>query len=181
MDLAANARELLEARYLRRDLDGRIVETFPQLCERVATAIAKAEWSYGQAEAVNRWAARFFDAIVNRDVMPNSPTLMNAGTPGGQLFACFVNPLEDSMASICHALTLQALIQKSGGGTGFDFSPLRPKFDLVQSTRGVASGPVSFLRLFDAMTAAIKQGGRRRGRTWAFCGWTTRKSERSRT
>lgn len=163
VDLAANAAELLETRYFRRDSEGRITETFPQLCERVATTVAKAEWPYGRANAVNRWAARFYDALIARNVMPNSPTLMNAGLPAGQLFACFVNPLEDSMTSICESLTLQALIQKSGGGTGFDFSRLRPKDDIVQSTHGVASGPASFLLLYDALTAAVKQGGGRRG------------------
>jgi ribonucleoside-diphosphate reductase alpha chain len=159
--LTANARRVLEARYLQRDAAGRLIEDYEGLCRRVAAAVAAAEASYGgDIEAV---AERFFQALWRREFLPNSPTLMNAGTSHGQLAACFVLPVADSLVSIFEATKRMAVIHQSGGGTGFAFSRLRAAGDAVQSSPGVASGPVSFLGVFDATTNVIKQGGRRRG------------------
>ena len=154
---------MLEARYLRRDLNGNIVETPDELFARVAEAVAQGERSSGGPAAVYRWSQRFLDCLTALDFLPNSPTLMNAGTDLGMLSACFVLPVEDSMDGIFGSLHLGAIIHKVGGGTGYGFSRLRPKGDIVRSTRGVASGPVSFMRIFDAATEHVKQGGRRRG------------------
>ncbi len=159
--LSPNARRVLEARYLARDATGRPVEDFEGLCRRVAGAVASVERDRGgDAEAV---AERFAGALLRREFLPNSPTLMNAGTRLGQLSACFVLPLEDSLEGIFESAKRMAVIHQSGGGTGFSFSALRPEGDEVQRTQGVASGPVSFLRVFDAVTSVVKQGGRRRG------------------
>jgi len=159
--LSANALRVLEARYLLRDAAGRAIEDFEGLCRRVAAAVAAAEPGFGgDAGAVSE---RFFRALFAREFLPNSPTLMNAGTPLGQLSACFVLPIEDSLESIFEAAKRMAVIHQSGGGTGFSFSRLRPAGDSVQSSPGIASGPVSFIGVFDAATAVIKQGGRRRG------------------
>jgi ribonucleoside-diphosphate reductase alpha chain len=163
LSLTDNARHVLEARYLRRDADGNAVETPQDLFARVARAVASAERGFGGADAIARWEQAFFDVMARLDFLPNSPTLMNAGTPAGQLAACFVLPVEDSMEAIFEALKLMALIQQSGGGTGFSFSRLRPHGDLVAPTGGSASGPVSFMRIFDCATENIRQGGRRRG------------------
>lgn len=159
--LSANARRVLEARYLQRDASGRLIEDFEGLCRRVAGAVAEAESAFGGDVARTR--ELFFDALARREFLPNSPTLMNAGTPLGQLSACFVLPIEDSLESIFDAVKRMAVIHQSGGGTGFSFSRLRPAGDTVKSSPGVASGPVSFLGVFDAATSVIKQGGRRRG------------------
>lgn len=159
--LTPNAERVLEARYLARDDAGRIVESWDGLCRRVARGVAaiEKEWG-GEAE---RWEEAFFGAIQRREFLPNSPTLMNAGTEIGQLAACFVLPVEDTLASVFEAVKEMAVIHQSGGGTGFDFSSLRPTGDVVQGTPGVASGPVAFMGVFDAATAVVKQGGRRRG------------------
>ncbi len=156
-----NSQRVLEARYLLRDSGGRILEDFEGLCDRVAGAVAGAEREFGGDEPAV--AEAFATALARREFLPNSPTLMNAGTPIGQLAACFVLPVEDSLESIFESVKRMAVIHQSGGGTGFSFSHLRPKGDEVQGSRGVASGPVSFLEVFDAATAVIVQGGRRRG------------------
>jgi ribonucleoside-diphosphate reductase alpha chain len=161
--LTLNARRVLEARYLRRDAKRRVVESPEALFHRVARAVAQAELLLGTAKAADHWQQRFLDLLASLDFLPNSPALMNAGTPLGQLAACFVLPVEDSMESIFDALRAMALIQRTGGGTGFAFSRLRPAGDPVASTGGEASGPVSFMRIFDTATEHIRQGGRRRG------------------
>lgn len=161
--LTNNALRVLEARYLRRDGQGRLVETPTDLFRRVARGVAAGEARFGGPAASARWEEAFFAALAGLDFLPNSPTLMNAGTPLGQLSACFVLPVEDSMAEIFESLKLMALVQQSGGGTGFSFSRLRPRGDVVASTGGAASGPVSFMRIFDCATENIRQGGKRRG------------------
>ncbi|HEU5319827.1 MAG TPA: adenosylcobalamin-dependent ribonucleoside-diphosphate reductase, partial [Methylomirabilota bacterium] len=163
MELSANALRVLEARYLRRDPAGCVVETPAELFHRVARAVAHAELLLGTAAAAERWQATFHRLLTSLDFLPNSPTLMNAGTPLGQLSACFVLPVDDSLDAIFDALRAMALLQRSGGGTGFAFSRLRPRGDVLASTGGEASGPVSFMRVFDCATQNIKQGGRRRG------------------
>ncbi|MGE5194578.1 MAG: adenosylcobalamin-dependent ribonucleoside-diphosphate reductase, partial [Deltaproteobacteria bacterium] len=163
MTLTANAKRVLEARYLRRDAARNIVESPEQLFRRLARSIAAAEMRYGGNGAAARFETAFFELLSSLEFLPNSPTLMNAGTPIGQLSACFVLPVEDSMVEIFDSLKLMALIQQSGGGTGFSFSRLRPRGDLVATTGGTASGPVSFMRIFDCATENIRQGGKRRG------------------
>lgn len=159
--LSENARRVLEARYLLRDENNVLVEDFEALCARVAAAVAEAEREHGVD--LPALTERFRSALSDREFLPNSPTLMNAGTPVGQLAACFVIPIEDSLESIFEAVKRMAGIHQSGGGTGFDFSRLRPAGDVVRATHGIASGPVSFLSVFDAATGVVKQGGRRRG------------------
>ena len=161
LKLSVNAVEVLNKRYLRRDERGRVAETPGGMFERVAAHVSRAEEMYG-GDAEN-FRARFLKMMRELDFLPNSPSLMNAGLPLGQLSACFVLPVEDSLPGIFDALKNMALIHQSGGGTGFSFSRLRPKDDVVQATGGVASGPVSFMRIFDTATDVIKQGGRRRG------------------
>ncbi len=156
-----NARRVLEARYLLRDAQGALAEDWEGLCRRVARAVAEVERDFGEDWLASE--AAFADLMLSRTFLPNSPTLMNAGTELGQLAACFVLPVEDSLESIFDTVKRMALIHQSGGGTGFSFSRLRPEGDLVRRTHGVASGPVSFMRVFDAVTSVIKQGGRRRG------------------
>ena len=159
--LTPNAERVLEARYLARDAAGRIAEDWDGLCRRVARGVAAAERELGGDAA--RFEEACFEALRNREFLPNSPTLMNAGTEIGQLAACFVLPVEDTLESVFEALKRMAVIHQSGGGTGFCFSSLRPAGDTVQGTPGVASGPVAFMGVFDAATAVVKQGGRRRG------------------
>ncbi len=163
LKLSVNAVRVLERRYLRRDEEGRVVETPMGMFRRVAVAIAKAELNYGSESNASRWEEEFLRVMSSLDFLPNSPTLMNAGLPMGQLSACFVIPVEDSMPGIFRALTEMALIHQTGGGTGFSFSRLRPNGDIVGSTKGVASGPVSFMHVYDTATEVVKQGGRRRG------------------
>jgi len=161
--LSSNALHVLQARYLRRDEEGLIVESPEQLFERVARAVAQAELFHGNARQAAYWEEEYFKLLSSLDFLPNSPTLMNAGTRLGQLSACFVLPVEDTMEGIFESLKNMALIQRTGGGTGFSFSRLRPRGDLVSSTGSEASGPVSFMKIFDSATEHIKQGGKRRG------------------
>ena len=159
--LTVNSLEVLRKRYLLRDETGRIIETPAQMFLRVARAIAKVDKNYGGNPKESE--KTFYEMMAKLEFLPNSPTLFNAGTKLGQLSACFVLPVEDSLKSIFTAVKNMAIIEQSGGGVGFDFSKLRPKGDIVKSTKGVASGPVSFMRVFDVATDVIKAGGKRRG------------------
>src|SRR5438046_1706895 len=168
LDLSPNAITVLERRYLVKDDQGAPVEHAEDLFWRVARTIAEPDGRYGaSAKAVEGLAETFFELMATRVWMPNSPTLMNAGRPLGQLSACFVLPIDDALSNdrsgIYDTLRAMALVHQSGGGTGFSFSRLRPKNDVVRSTMGVASGPVSFMKLYDASTDVVKQGGTRRG------------------
>ncbi len=170
LNLSENARRVLKRRYLKKNRKGKVIETPEQMFRRVARHIAKAEKKYGNpsTEQVDRWEETFNAIMTEGKFLPNSPTLMNAGRRLGQLAACFVLPVEDSMEGIFGALHHAALIHKSGGGTGFAFSRLRPKNSTVGTTGGVASGPVSFMKIFNTATEQVKQGGTRRGANMAI-------------
>lgn len=166
LKFSANALKVLEERYLLKDEQGKIVETPTQMFKRVARAVAAIDKKYGGNAKKTEQA--FFEAMKNLEFLPNSPTLFNTGTKLGQLAACFVLPIEDNLDSIFTTLKNMAIIQQSGGGTGFSFSRLRPRGDIVKSTKGTASGPVSFVKVYDIATEVIKQGGKRRGANMAI-------------
>lgn len=159
-----NALEILRMRYLLKDENGNVIESADDRCWSVAVEIASAELTWKQKEDAEAIAGEFYKMMVERKFVPNSPTLMNAGKSNNlQYSACYVLPVEDSIAGIFESIKDAAIIHKSGGGTGFSFSRIRPREDMVSTTKGVASGPVSFMKVFDAATESLKQGGTRRG------------------
>lgn len=163
LGLSVNAIKVLQRRYLLQNEKGKILETPSQLFRRVARAVAAVETKYGQKYDVKKIENKFYRVMSRLEFLPNTPTLMNAGTKVGQLSACFVIPVGDSLPEIFEAVKWTAIIHQSGGGTGFNFSHLRPQGDSVKSTGGIASGPVRFMTIFDKTTEVIKQGGKRRG------------------
>ena len=168
LKLSVNATTVLKRRYLMKNEKGEVIETPKELFTRVAKAVAAPDAIYGKVSDIIKTEEEFFSMMANLEFIPNTPTLMNAGTPVGQLAACFVLPVEDSIEGIFETLKDMALIHQSGGGTGFSFSRLRPKNDIVKATGGIASGPVSFMTIYDAATDVVKQGGRRRGANMAI-------------
>ncbi|MBW2238236.1 MAG: vitamin B12-dependent ribonucleotide reductase [Deltaproteobacteria bacterium] len=168
LQLSKNAKNVLRRRYLKKDNNGKVVETPEKMFKRVARHIAKAEKKYGNDADVKKMENIFYNMMTELKFLPNSPTLMNSGRRLGQLAACFVLPVEDSMEGIFDALKNAAIIHKSGGGTGFSFSRLRPKDSRVGTTGGIASGPVSFMKIFNTATEQVKQGGTRRGANMAI-------------
>jgi ribonucleoside-diphosphate reductase alpha chain len=164
LKLPLNAILVLERRYLRKDEKGKVIESTSQMFRRIAKSVAAAERNYGKSDAqVTKYEEEFYRILTRLEFIPNSPTLMNAGTMFRQLSACFVLPIEDSVDSIFNTLKAAAIIHKTGGGTGFSFSRLRPRGDVVKTTGGIASGAISFARVYDTATEVMKQGGRRRG------------------
>ena len=168
IDLSPNAKTVLERRYLKKAMDGTLQETPAQMFHRVARHIAQAEKNYDAKADVKKLAEKFYTLMTSFRFLPNSPTLMNAGRSLGQLAACFVLPIEDTMEGIFDALKNAAIIHKSGGGTGFSFSRLRPISSTVGTTGGIASGPISFMKIFNTATEQVKQGGTRRGANMAI-------------
>ncbi len=172
LGLTPNALKVLARRYLLRNDQGNIIETPARLFRRVAKAIAAADKLYEPKINLKKTEDEFYEAMTLLEFLPNTPTLMNAGTELGQLSACYVLPVGDSLPEIFDAVKYGALIHQSGGGTGYSFSHLRPRGDLIRTTKGNASGPVSFLRIFDTATDVVKQGGKRRGANMAILSCT---------